>query len=46
MIGHGGPAIPEKEEIRMLTTIAAVALGVAAFRVLDRGVRANSSDRR
>ena len=30
----------------MLTTIAAVALGVAAYRVLDRGIEANRRDRR
>lgn len=30
----------------MLTTIAAVALGVAAYRVLDRGVAAHQRDRR
>jgi hypothetical protein len=30
----------------MLTTIAAVALGVAAYRVLDKGVIANTRHRR
>ncbi len=29
----------------MLTTIAAVALGAAAYRVLERGVRASAEDR-
>lgn len=30
----------------MLTTVAALALGAAAYKILDRGVRANSPKRR